>query len=64
MKSGLSLASSLAYVKSKRPMARPNAGFLKQLLAMEQQIFGEQSELPEELWLGVTGKLQTRLHIG
>ncbi|CAK9028623.1 ABC transporter A family member 12 (ABC transporter ABCA.12) (AtABCA12) (Putative ABC2 homolog 16) [Durusdinium trenchii] len=49
MKSGLSLASSLAYVKSKRPMARPNAGFLKQLLAMEQQIFGEQSELPEEL---------------
>eukprot|EP00913_Durusdinium_trenchii_P024375 g22884.t1 len=52
MKSGLSLASSLAYVKSKRPMARPNAGFLKQLLAMEQQIFGEQSELPEELLRG------------
>ena len=47
-----SLAEALAYVKSKRPVARPNAGFLKQLLAFELKVLGSNSTLPEELLRG------------
>ena len=46
------LAEALSYVKSKRPVARPNAGFLKQLLAYELQTLGTNSVLPEELLRG------------
>lgn len=46
------LADALTYVKSKRPVARPNAGFLKQLLAFELQTLGTNSVLPEELLRG------------
>ena len=48
----LSLADALAYVKSKRPIARPNAGFLKQLLAFELETLGSTSDLPEDLLRG------------
>ncbi|CAJ1356470.1 unnamed protein product [Effrenium voratum] len=48
----LPLSEALAYVKSKRPQARPNAGFLRQLLGLELQLLGRASELPEELLRG------------
>merc|ERR1711865_945919 len=38
-----SLADALAFVKSKRPVARPNAGFIKQLLAIELNSLGSNS---------------------
>eukprot|EP00931_Biecheleriopsis_adriatica_P072731 TRINITY_DN47146_c0_g1_i1.p1 TRINITY_DN47146_c0_g1~~TRINITY_DN47146_c0_g1_i1.p1 ORF type:complete len:680 (+),score=196.20 TRINITY_DN47146_c0_g1_i1:106-2145(+) len=43
------LADALAFVKSKRPISRPNAGFLKQLVAFELAKLGSNSLLPEEL---------------
>ncbi|CAE7469986.1 Dual specificity protein phosphatase PHS1 [Symbiodinium microadriaticum] len=46
------LADALAYVKSKRPIARPNAGFLRQLMSFELETLGTNSTLPEELLKG------------
>eukprot|EP00439_Symbiodinium_sp_Y106_P058631 s30_g8.t1 len=46
------LADALTYVKSKRPIARPNAGFLRQLMAFELETLGTNSTLPEELLKG------------
>lgn len=46
------LADALAYVKSKRPIARPNAGFLRQLMSFELETPGTNSTLPEELLKG------------
>jgi len=43
------LADALAFVKSKRPIAKPNAGFLKQLLSFELATLGSNSVLPEDL---------------
>eukprot|EP00438_Fugacium_kawagutii_P001855 Skav217731 [mRNA] locus=scaffold3421:4355:10802:+ [translate_table: standard] len=48
----MALADALAYVKSKRPVARPNAGFLKQLLGLELESLGKNSALPEDLLRG------------
>lgn len=48
----MALADALTYVKSKRPVARPNAGFLKQLLGLELESLGKNSALPEDLLRG------------
>merc|ERR1712007_257290 len=45
----LSLADALAAVKAKRPVARPNAGFLQQLLALELASRGSNSLTLDEL---------------
>jgi len=37
------LADSLSFIKSRRPQIRPNAGFFKQLLALELATFGANS---------------------
>eukprot|EP00928_Gymnodinium_smaydae_P081039 TRINITY_DN64618_c0_g1_i1.p1 TRINITY_DN64618_c0_g1~~TRINITY_DN64618_c0_g1_i1.p1 ORF type:complete len:670 (+),score=118.86 TRINITY_DN64618_c0_g1_i1:37-2046(+) len=42
------LADALTFVKSKRPI-RPNAGFLKQLVALELSTLGSNSVLPDDL---------------
>mmetsp|Transcript_27287 Transcript_27287/g.49389 ORF Transcript_27287/g.49389 Transcript_27287/m.49389 type:complete len:521 (+) Transcript_27287:502-2064(+) len=46
------LADALAFVKSKRPTAKPNAGFTKQLMAFELATLGSNSVLPEDLLKG------------
>jgi len=43
------LRESLDFVKSRRPPSRPNAGFLKQLLALELETLGSNSMGPEDL---------------
>lgn len=43
------LAEGLAFVKSRRPQARPNAGFLKQLLQLELATLGSNSMGLEDL---------------
>jgi len=43
------LAEALAFVKSKRPQARPNAGFMRQLLALELSTLGSNSLTENDL---------------
>lgn len=47
----MTLAKSLAFVKSKRPVSKPNAGFLRQLLELEVATLGcnslSQDDLPK-----------------
>merc|ERR1712226_1588677 len=43
------LAEGLAFMKSRRPPARPNLGFMKQLLALELETFGSNSMTPDML---------------
>eukprot|EP00930_Biecheleria_cincta_P069110 TRINITY_DN56892_c0_g1_i1.p1 TRINITY_DN56892_c0_g1~~TRINITY_DN56892_c0_g1_i1.p1 ORF type:complete len:693 (-),score=150.86 TRINITY_DN56892_c0_g1_i1:130-2157(-) len=45
----MTLAESLAFVKSKRPVSKPNAGFLRQLLELELATLGSNSLSPEDL---------------
>lgn len=45
----MTLAESLAFVKSKRPASKPNVGFLKQLLELELATLGSNSLGPEDL---------------
>lgn len=43
------LGQALHFVKSKRPQARPNAGFMRQLLALEFDALGSNSVSPEDM---------------
>merc|ERR1712007_83657 len=43
-----SLADALAHVKSRRPQARPNAGFWTQLVALELATLGSNSVTPAD----------------
>jgi len=43
------LADALSFIKTKRPVARPNAGFLKQLVALELDKLGSNSLSEEDL---------------
>jgi len=43
------LADALAFVKSRRPQARPNAGFMRQLLGLELATLGSNSLGPDDL---------------
>ncbi|EXC31440.1 Dual specificity protein phosphatase 1 [Morus notabilis] len=42
-KHGMSLSEALEHVKSKRPIASPNSGFISQLMEFEKYLLGEQS---------------------
>ena len=42
---GMTLSQALEYVRSKRPQASPNAGFIKQLQDFEQSLRGVLSSL-------------------
>jgi hypothetical protein len=42
----MTLREGLDLVKSKRPIAEPNAGFIIQLKAYEQSLFGKLSDVP------------------
>ncbi|XP_010532706.1 PREDICTED: dual specificity protein phosphatase 1 isoform X2 [Tarenaya hassleriana] len=41
-KHGMTLSQALQHVKSKRPVASPNAGFIKQLEELEKLLLGKQ----------------------
>jgi len=41
-KHGMTLAQALQHVKSKRPVASPNAGFIRQLQDLEKSMQGKQ----------------------
>lgn len=43
------LAEALSFVKARRPQSRPNASFLRQLLALELQVLGKNSLSEQEL---------------
>merc|ERR1712008_109624 len=43
------LAEALAFVKARRPQSRPNAGFLRQLMALELATLGSSSLTEEDL---------------
>ncbi|EOA31476.1 hypothetical protein CARUB_v10014662mg [Capsella rubella] len=43
-KQGMTLAQALQHVKSRRPIASPNAGFIRQLQDLEKSIQGKQEE--------------------
>jgi len=53
------LAEAVAFVKSKRPQSRPNAGFLRQLLELELATLGSNSMTADDLPKGKP-KLQSR----
>merc|ERR1712000_241566 len=46
---GMPLADALTFVKSRRPEANPNAGFLKQLMALELSTLNSNSMRPRDL---------------
>lgn len=48
-KTNMDLKTSLDLVRSKRPIAQPNPGFILQLIAFEKEIFGKNSLLQEEI---------------
>lgn len=43
---GMNLKQALDHVRTKRPIAQPNPGFMIQLKAFEKVIFGVLSEVP------------------
>ena len=46
----MSLRAAYDLVRSQRPRAHPNPGFILQLLTLEQQTFGHTTLSPEEVW--------------
>jgi len=55
------LAEGLAFVKTKRPQARPNAGFMNQLSDLEEAVLGSRSVSAEDMPKGKPKMLVCRI---